>query len=301
MCSRLSCLSRGTCHFLTTKPTWSPSLSWPDWSWAGSCLQPDQELPPIESEGEATVGFSYRSNQTWRLSQHQHHAEKVKVGQVPFLPFISSSSVLLQLSVEPCQKGERGGRKQRERWKDRSRERRDIARENYTRFLRCDWDNGGKAVDTRPIRTHRQPGRTDGQVDSWTDGRLPPRSTNQPGQPHQSEQQSACEQWETVALNLTKRSAGVCMCVCVWNCSLRGSRCSLVSVGKCLWREEARGTLQYLVTLRLCKLVHQHKSTRQPVVIPVKKSVFVDSCRSVWLKIEDMSDFLFYINLKLAM
>lgn len=29
------------------------------------------------------------------------HAEKVKAGPVPFLPFSSSSSVLLQLSVEP--------------------------------------------------------------------------------------------------------------------------------------------------------------------------------------------------------
>lgn len=36
-----------------------------------------------------------------RIDKNQH-AEKVEDGQVPFLPFISSSSVLLQLSVEPC-------------------------------------------------------------------------------------------------------------------------------------------------------------------------------------------------------
>lgn len=36
-----------------------------------------------------------------RIDKSQH-AEKVEDGQVPFLPFISSSSVLLQLSVEPC-------------------------------------------------------------------------------------------------------------------------------------------------------------------------------------------------------
>lgn len=37
------------------------------------------------------------------VSEQKEACRVKKVGQVPFLPFISSSSVLLQLSVEPCQ------------------------------------------------------------------------------------------------------------------------------------------------------------------------------------------------------
>lgn len=52
-----------------------------------------------------------------KVSDHSH-AEKVKVGQVPFLPFISSSSALLQLSVEPCQT-EKVETKKIEQWAER--------------------------------------------------------------------------------------------------------------------------------------------------------------------------------------
>lgn len=41
-------------------------------------------------------------DQVWLDQKHKlQHAEKEEAGPVPFLPFSSSSSMLLQLSVEP--------------------------------------------------------------------------------------------------------------------------------------------------------------------------------------------------------
>ena len=111
-----------------------------------------------------------------------NHAEKVEVGQVPFLPFMSSSSALLQLSVEPCQRERgpdttQGG--QRSGWDEREgRETRRDSETNHSFNASVRRGSGG-GLDTLPTRTQRQP---DGQMDGWTGGRLPPRSTNQPGQ-----------------------------------------------------------------------------------------------------------------------
>lgn len=85
----------------------------------------------------------------------------MKVGQVPFLPFISSSSVLLQLSVDPCQKERVGIKERREEeymerknGQRREKKKKEIARVRIKRLL-----------DYKPLRIQMQP---DGQMDGWT-------------------------------------------------------------------------------------------------------------------------------------
>lgn len=64
----------------------------------------------LESIRKPDAGVCVRA----RALTKTQHADKVEDGQVPFLPFISSSSVLLQLSVEPCGRDKQGRRRRRE-------------------------------------------------------------------------------------------------------------------------------------------------------------------------------------------
>lgn len=94
----------------------------------------------------------------------------MKIGQVPFLPFISSSSVLLQLSVEPCQTEER------ERGKKRGKKGEEKKQTHDNSFVNVIVSDGRDASDTLRVR------RTDDLTNRWKGEQLPPRSTNQPGQ-----------------------------------------------------------------------------------------------------------------------
>lgn len=81
------------------------------------------------------------------------HAEKVKAGPVPFLPFSSSSSVLLQLSVEPWET-----ETSNKEWVDGRTKNGDTARQTCWTWMA--WAEFVH-VWTALIQTHRRP---DGQT-----------------------------------------------------------------------------------------------------------------------------------------
>lgn len=103
------------------------------------------------------------------IEKHKcQHSEEVEAGPVPFLPFSSSSSVLLQLSVEPWET-----ETSNKAWVDRRTKGGATARQ--TGWNGSDVSCGWACLDTLLIRTHRQP---DGQT-GWTDDSLPGAQTSQ--------------------------------------------------------------------------------------------------------------------------
>lgn len=130
-------------------------------------------LPLTEGQLITTFGLIIQF-ETHKLQ----HAEEVEAGPVPFLPFSSSSSVLLQLSVEPW-KMETSNKE----WVDAQ-------------------EKGGREPDGQlgmwvewalvgHVWTFYSYGHTDSLTDRQ-DGRLPPRSTNQPGRQNQSSELRLC-------------------------------------------------------------------------------------------------------------
>lgn len=121
-------------------------------------------FPPL-TEGQLIRTFGL----IIQFEKHKlQHAEEVEAGPVPFLPFSSSSSVLLQLSVEP--------------WKmeTSNKEWVDAQGKGGARARRAAWNVGGVSsgrtrLDILLIRTHRQPDRQTGR----TDGSLPGTQTSQ--------------------------------------------------------------------------------------------------------------------------
>lgn len=81
------------------------------------------------------------------LKKHKlGHAEKVKAGPVPFLPFSSSSSVLLQLSVEPWET-----ETSNKEWVDRQTKRRRQPHRRVWMWVMClDTQTTGWADDSLP-------------------------------------------------------------------------------------------------------------------------------------------------------
>lgn len=127
-------------------------------------------FPPL-TEGQLIRTFGL----IIQFEKHKlQHAEEVEAGPVPFLPFSSSSSVLLQLSVEPW-KMETSNKE----WVDAQGK---GGGESQTGSLECGWSELWS--DTFGHFTHTDT-QTTWQTDR-TDGRLPPRNTNQPGRQNQS-------------------------------------------------------------------------------------------------------------------
>lgn len=99
----------------------------------------------------------------------------MEVGQVPFLPFISSSSALLQLSVEPC-------RTQRVDIKSHTEKRQEESgrKEGENKKASFFFDVEFYDQDMIDSSGHSACEDTVNLTDRWRGGCLPPRSTNQP-------------------------------------------------------------------------------------------------------------------------
>lgn len=149
-----------------------------------------------------------------------------------------------------------GGKTEVEREVDGRREKRN-SKTNY--FLMCKWDRVGKLWT---IRTYRQP---DGQMDGW----MTPSQEHKPArtaargsaESHTYMSSKVCEEFKMVWLIFWQ--GGVCECVLVCQCCLRGSKSE-----KCQCKENCETALafEYLVTLVFCKLVHQRSSASSMAV-----------------------------------